>query len=241
MRCPHCAFSCEPGNGEDMSFKVYKKALKLNVKLEHETFVLGGGEPTIHPRFKPMLDHALDYKRKFCTQVITNGKHTKVAMYLKDRWSNPRGKNFILRLSTDRFHEKIDPDVLEAYKGLYKDNENDENYTRMSYIGRYLKTMGMKSVPEGEGCIVRGLVVKPDGTIKQCGCDDSPIVGNVYDGILPVHEHISKCCHRSQEFKAQFLSNQNDKIEKTIEIEKEREVLWNSYVDEYNEWVYHWD
>ena len=34
-----------------------------------------------------------------------------------------------------------------------------------------------------EGCTCEGWIVHPDGQIKACGCEDSPVLGDVFDGI----------------------------------------------------------
>lgn len=64
MTCAHCAANAT-AIGEDMTIKVFKKAIKSAIGQSEEIY-LGGGEPTLHPKFMDMLNYAI--------KCICNGK-----------------------------------------------------------------------------------------------------------------------------------------------------------------------
>jgi len=59
MKCPHCCYSCRPGAGKHMEYAIAIDA--INFALDHtECITIGGGEPTLHPKFFDILRTCLD-------------------------------------------------------------------------------------------------------------------------------------------------------------------------------------
>lgn len=163
MACAHCGMNCTE-QGEDMSFEVFKKSIDHN-----DVIVIGGGEPTIHPEFEKFLFYALAH----CESVfiVTNGKKTDTALALAKL--NKLEYHFGAELSQDPYHEPIEDRVVNAFEGHIRDTSQK------------LINAGRCDWGDDEVCICDGdAFVKPNGDVYQCGCDDSPKVGSVFDEIL---------------------------------------------------------
>lgn len=197
MRCGHCCVSAEPGKGDNMSLETFRKALEIAEDTD-SYIVLGGGEPTVHPHFEIILLEAMTARIYSPLLVITNGKNKRRALML----AHLAKKDAIhAELSTDHYHEPIDPKVYQAFEGHYRDVTSHRG--RPLLVGRYLEEVDLtfEEIPPDEECVCDDWVVEPDGTIRQCGCPDSPIVGNVHTGgLYPKYAHCSGMCYRSNEF-----------------------------------------
>lgn len=181
-----------------MSIETFRQALQV-AENHGEHLVLGGGEPTIHPQFEKLLLEAIAQSSsdEFQVLVITNGKHKLRALMLAALM-----KRDVIgaELSTDQYHEAVHWSVMEAFQGHYRDNSKHNG--RMILAGRYLETvcLSQDSVPEDEPCCCEDWIVEPNGTIKQCGCYNAPVIGHVVDGIDPKYQSCSGMCHRSSSF-----------------------------------------
>lgn len=126
MRCGHCMFSCTSA-GDDMSDDVWDAALRIAWEA-HGYITLGGGEPTLHPRFREYLDQALEVTNslgeRLYVQVITNGTDEGVCMELLDIYKKmlpdrrPCGNTrFAVAISVDEWHDRSmqSDEVLTAY------------------------------------------------------------------------------------------------------------------------------
>jgi MoaA/NifB/PqqE/SkfB family radical SAM enzyme len=182
-----------------MSLDTFHKALQIAFDYD-EYLTIGGGEPTIHPHFERILLEAIAKMDENHVVIITNGKHTKRALMLA---SLAKKHIICAELSTDQYHEEIDAVVMDAFEGRYRDNEKSRR-GRMILTGRFKETMFLTqdSIPQNEDCCCEDWIVKPDGTIKQCGCEDSPIIGNVTDGIK--QPCLSGICYRSEEYSKEY-------------------------------------
>ena len=49
-----------------------------------------------------------------------------------------------------------------------------------------------------KGCVCPEMIVKPDGTIRACGCDDSPVLGNVNDVVSIPDDWEYGECYKNQ-------------------------------------------
>jgi MoaA/NifB/PqqE/SkfB family radical SAM enzyme len=166
--------------GENMSFKTFKQAVDHSCGI-----VLGGGEPTIHPRFNDFLMYALAHC-DFVT-VITNGSMTDTALAL----ARLNCEELSAELSQDAYHDPIDERVVKAFEK----------------IGQIRNTTARGRIPIKAGrcdwgreeCICDGdPFVKPNGDVHQCGCDDSPKVGHISDELLePIDNPYNEwLCHK---------------------------------------------
>ncbi len=197
MTCAHCCVSAT-AKGQDMSMETYKQAIELGS--QHGCyFVLGGGEPTLHPDFETMLMIAIAESDEMLPLVVTNGSQTKRALLL----AKLAKKGVIhAELSQDEYHDPIDDDVVYAFEkiGAIRDNSN-----KLIKVGRATKLYaeGYKPVYEhvADQCSCDTWQVFPNGKIKQCGCPRSPIVGHV--GMEIDGPAIPSECYRSNEYKEQ--------------------------------------
>lgn len=195
MRCAHCCMSCGPDTGEHMSEATFHRAIRL-AQDYGELVALGGGEPTIHPKFEKFLMYAIAQIDDVL--VITNGKHTQRALLLA-ALANRKMVN--AELSVDRFHEPVDMQVREAFYGSYRNNE--ARGKPMLLAGRNLELRGLTvaDIPADEPCCCDDWIVTPRGKIRQCGCHNAPVIGNVVKGFNPAYELCGSTCHRSREFR----------------------------------------
>jgi MoaA/NifB/PqqE/SkfB family radical SAM enzyme len=184
MTCEHCGMNCT-NEGEDMTFKTFKAALAMSC----DSITIGGGEPTMHPQFEKFLLHAISH----CDYVhlITNGKITETALMLAGL-HDPNNDHQVLtvELSQDEYHDRINPEVIIAFEGRIRDTS------------QHLINAGRCDWGEDDVCICDGSAfIKPDGKAYQCGCDDSPCIGDVLDGFTPIDEACDDIwqCHKDFE------------------------------------------
>ncbi|MHC4300599.1 MAG: radical SAM protein [Planctomycetota bacterium] len=200
MTCEHCCYSCGK-DGEDMSLEVYRKALELCVDHDEAPFI-GGGEPTLHPNFDTILMEGIASPRDSWQTlgIITNGSITKRAKMLASLAGH---KVIHAELSQDQYHDPIDAEVVAAFEELGRHYTRDTSMggTRDPILqGRALEFMGVEDDDlehDGWRCPCDTWFVKPDGNIYQCGCDDAPKIGDVYDGIA---SPLNGECHHSSYF-----------------------------------------
>jgi len=200
MKCPHCWLDAT-AEGEDMSWEIFKAALKLN----HWSFVLGGGEPTLHPEFSRFLDYALEaLDQQGCIQVVTNGTQTQTAMELARLtrlWK--RDRYFQAALSYDAAHDldMVSAEVVEEFRRLDALSNafiDDEGFYSPPYAqGRALLNYDFLKYE----CVLPEPVVWPRGEVTFCGCDKSPVIGHVLDEDFDVDDddEESSCCYWYQE------------------------------------------
>jgi hypothetical protein len=198
MQCAHCCFSCT-AQGEDMSLRTFRRALKLAVEYD-DWVVLGGGEPTVHPRFEQFIAEALSLI--VCESnitVITNGKHARRALLLAGL---ARRGVLDAYLSQDEYHDPVDPEVVSTFIQLKRLRRVDTS--QLIPEGRALNLLGYEPDEQpyaawGEPyCTCDEIFVEPSGVIHQCGCVDSPTIGHVSHG-LDVPRFV-RACWKSREF-----------------------------------------
>lgn len=173
MKCGHCCFSCEPGKGEHMTMETFHKALPW---LSGHYFTIGGGEPTIHPDFDRILIESLSVckeRQQLC--VITNGTHKQRSLALAYL---AYGGAILAELSQDSYHDydMVSDEVRKAFGVMVRNADGREVVT-----GRFAEDNYME--PNYENCVCSDRIIEPNGLIRYCGCDNSPIIGNVDNGI----------------------------------------------------------
>ena len=178
MTCAHCCYSCG-AIGEDMSMETFRKALQLGGGY----VTIGGGEPTVHPKFTQMLCEAIAECDEGGVFIITNGKKTKLAIMLAKM-----AKSGVIgaQLSRDQYHDPIDYGVVREFEsgtGLIRDTSDGGRREPLPH-GRGLEVLGYEEDDEQpqrdyKDCPCPSIVVDPKGNIKACGCDDAPIIGHV--------------------------------------------------------------
>ena len=125
MRCAHCGFACT-NRGRDMDESVFRRALAFCVRNRY-MMTLGGGEPTIHPKFWDWMQYA---RRRLAplreyefdgypgVGLVTNGSNTELSLKLAAMAE--QGKVWAA-VSKDAYHDPIDPRVYIAFKKPHRD------------------------------------------------------------------------------------------------------------------------
>lgn len=183
MKCPHCAHSCEPGKGKDISLELFEKALTLGAHFSRGV-TLGGGEPTLHPEFRQMLRLASDPSFEFdSVEVITNGSNEKITLdLLAESEDYDLYPALIVAVSGDPYHDRsmlsdavIDRvDDLAAWHTL-KPEEG------ILPAGRGKKLVKAGKVAGNDGCICPVITTWVDGEVTSCGCPGSVAYLNLRD------------------------------------------------------------
>jgi hypothetical protein len=145
MKCEHCCYSCTM-HGKHMDYDTAVQAMDFCRRTEgDEAITIGGGEPTLHPKFFDILKHCLmDFNYVW---MATNGSQTEVMLRLHDILSGNDFENAIIHqeevvegedpeenieydedsiinaddkltvaLSLDCFHEAINQRVIDIWK-----------------------------------------------------------------------------------------------------------------------------
>jgi uncharacterized radical SAM superfamily Fe-S cluster-containing enzyme len=216
MSCVHCCFSCTK-EGEDMTLATFRKAL------DHDTgqVTLGGGEPTLHRDFERMLLEAMAHPNIESdwggVLVVTNGTHKRRSRML---FQLAKSGAICADLSRDDYHDDIDEETAEMWeeeaarvakvrngwsssaRETERSNVSIRNTTENqepTANGRAVTVLGYEK-GENFRCPYDGIVVKPNGDVHACGCEDSPKIGDVFHGFtVPEDEEYqnSRCAgHR---------------------------------------------
>ena len=193
MRCGHCGYSCEPGKGEHMTMATFHAALGVTQDLGQH-LVLGGGEPTLHPHFESITLQAMAASEESPLLIVTNGTHKRRSLMLA---TLAKQGCLDAELSNDVWHDDsmVNIEVYHAFEGRLRNVTGKE-----VCVGRFLETSCLDwGDVEHNNCVCPDWTVEPDGTIKQCGCEDAPIIGNVTDGIFSPYTSCSgECCHSAE-------------------------------------------
>lgn len=196
MECAHCCYSCGPKTGNHMGMSTYKKALKMCENYGSPPF-LGGGEPTVHPKFWEFLGLALAASARIGEGqpgLITNGKRTEDALAI----ANLAQRGVLsAELSIDSYHEPISNAVVEAFKSkprtAYDRDTNDLRGTRDGADRVVYPTgRGVDCATEDKGCVCPDMVIDPEGRIWACGCKTKQF-GTVDKPEIP-NNYSSDCC-----------------------------------------------
>jgi len=210
FHCEHCCYACTM-DGEDMSPEVFAAALKL-CEEEDQHIDIGGGEPTLHPEFWHFLIDAIASDCEY-VWLATNGSITKTAIKL----AKLAQKGVIgCDLSQDFYHDPIDIEVIHAFtvgKEPRHFGYGDDQITKdMREIRDVFKnedrTAPWRDPEEGgdpNNCPCEGLIIKPNGDIHQCGCLNSPKIGDVFNGYEYLKDEygddIYECWQQSASYK----------------------------------------
>ena len=161
MTCGHCCFSATH-RGKDMSDEVFKAALRLAQDLDDYELTLGGGEPTLHPKFWEFLGLTLKASALMYSDlkplVITNGSVTDTSLALARL--NKAGAIYA-ELSQDEWHDPIDPKVIREFM----QNAGMRTVRHIKSVGR-----GKGVAGSSYGCCCETMLVDPEGSIWSCGC-----------------------------------------------------------------------
>ena len=199
MHCAHCCYSCS-SRGEYMNMETFKAALQWH---RGNKFNIGGGEPTIHPLLFDFIDMVRN--KGFRIWMATNGKRKTIALKLAQMTAED--KNFTCLLSLDSWHQPISREVRKAFVRQDKVISVDLGKGPIKggrWRGNKRLVCPMSNKP----------FIKPDGKVYQCGCRNSPCVGNVFDGFYPLNG-LWVC------YKGKPLAKVNAVVKKAIDYNKE--------------------
>ncbi len=176
------------------------------------TISIGGGEPTMHPRFFDILRNCLedfDY-----IWMATNGSQTDVMKRLQRIIDNCDYESFEceceandpdsgywdcncdhpyiyqedklgVALSTDYFHDPIDAWVHDTWRRRadMKHGGFELQDVTINNDGIAGQGRAKKIGYNGSHCVCSDYIIKPDGKIRMCGCTRAPVIGDVRNGI----------------------------------------------------------
>lgn len=186
MYCGHCCMNAGP-KGKDMSREVFDATIKI-VECRDEYVCIGGGEPTVHPLFEEFMMKSIESTHdEGGTSIITNGKETRRAIMLAKL---AKAGVISAELSIDNWHEDVEPCVYRAFGSLTDERpyvgdrrpyrpEGDMRGFRSVRDDRLI-TAGRYEDGRDE-CVCEGPFVRPNGDVARCGCEGSPVMGNVLD------------------------------------------------------------
>ncbi len=210
MTCEHCCYSCTMrGKHGDYNTIIDSIAFARDYT---NCISLGGGEPTLHPRFFDILRHCLedfDY-----VWFATNGSQTdsmfRISNILDDcdyesfececdseqveeygcECDHPviyQENKLGVALSTDYFHDPIDLRVRDLWSRRANTHGRNTGYElrdiTQSMSGVIGQGRARKNGYTNEGCVCSDIIIKPDGKLRLCGCARSPVIGDVWSGI----------------------------------------------------------
>jgi MoaA/NifB/PqqE/SkfB family radical SAM enzyme len=139
FHCPHCCYSCTM-RGKHGDYSTILDAISYAVDFT-ESITIGGGEPTMHPRFFDILEHCLD--RFDYVWMATNGSQTGAMRRLANIIDGCDYDSFecdcseedqengycncadlvicqedklTVSLSLDKFHDPIDPKIKRLWE-----------------------------------------------------------------------------------------------------------------------------
>lgn len=216
MKCAHCCYSCAPGKGKHGTFSTIMDAIRFASRYD-EHISLGGGEPTLHPRFWEILTKCIDTFDY--VWFATNGTNKKNMLRLASLINNgywmdaeleteeEQDKTYIaltsqdqlgVALSTDWAH---DSSMVDArVRSIWESNARQHRRTGFelrdvmaSYSGAAAAGRAkLTGAGVGTHCVCPDRIIKPDGTIRACGCTRSPVIGDIWEGYNEVEEKLQR-------------------------------------------------
>ena len=188
MKCAHCCFAATR-SGTHMELNVFQKALSIAID-RRDSFTIGGGEPTMHPRFfeylKLVREESLRGNFEISPFMATNGKTYGKASRLLDILEDDYelGNEAIsVNLSQDDWHEPIDRRIIERYARLKRLTNNTIDFRSVKKIapsgrGRHKQFDEMRMI--GSQCACETPLVDPEGMVWSCGCK-AHLLGSIWD------------------------------------------------------------
>jgi len=184
----------------DMFREIVEKWIDV-FKKRGQPVPLGGGEPTLHPKFWKMISFA--HSLGLTPWLATNGSDKETTLMLCELAK----KGLVgVALSIDKWHDPIDEEVVETFRdGLtrinrhyyeYWTNKNGEDCTDCNRDLREIRTTLIpykggraNNLPEAvELCPCAGIKFEPTGEMIACGCEGSPQIGDYKKGITAGNE-----------------------------------------------------
>lgn len=211
MSCAHCAFSCSSQKrGTFMHKDIYLRVLKF-CEGTGDFVTIGGGEPTLHPKFWEFLGLALAANLdEGMIWMATNGSVKKTALALAKL-----AKSGVIgcALSQDYWHDPIDHEVIQAFQDLeirdVSEHIIDKGAARENELGGK------------PGCACPDVHVKPNGDVYMCGCPDSLKLGGLevledyalFERVREVGEDTGECGDELTDAQRNYILGLTDVLE----------------------------
>lgn len=181
MTCAHCCMNCY-SDGDDMDIETVRNALDI---FGGHHITIGGGEPTIHPKFWEIFGEVMAQEHTDINPlIVTNGSMTTIAKALANM---ARAGVISAALSQDAYHDPIEGEVIEAFRREDRlwHNPNFDDLREIRDVTHSEINAGRCDFGTDDACPCNDFIVQPNGDVKLCGCDDAPIVGNVNESFDP--------------------------------------------------------
>ena len=172
-----------------MELNVFQKALSIAIN-RGDSFTIGGGEPTMHPRFFEYLNLVRKESERGNFEIapfmVTNGKAYGKASRLLDILERDYelGLNTIsVSLSQDNWHEPIDRRIIERYTRLRRITNGFIDFRSVTKIapsgrGRHSQFNEMRMT--GSQCACQTPLIDSEGMVWSCGCK-THLLGSIWD------------------------------------------------------------
>ena len=165
MSCDHCCYNCSMRGKHGDYYTIIKSIDFARDKYEDESITIGGGEPTLHPRFFDILKYCLDNFNY--VWMATNGSQTDIMYRLNniingedypectceeddpeqfakygclchEKYDNDsiyQENKLIVALSLDPWHDPIDDHVIDMWK---RQSKNMNSHFEIRDVSRSL-------------------------------------------------------------------------------------------------------
>lgn len=199
MSCAHCCVDYGDGNrGKHMSWDTFLGAVHYAEDYSGDHITLGGGEISLHPKFRQMVKHIIEETRMHLF-MVTNGGKAIDGVSKNIRWLIEYMESGLIdddriavELSLDQFHDPVEDGQVLAYFTKWRSRPHGYgNYQMVRDVGdrklmrggRALKLdiddyQWQDELPESQ-CICTDHQIYPDGHITGCGCPDSPTIAQI--------------------------------------------------------------
>lgn len=193
MTCEHCMAACT-ARGSDMSEFTFTAAVAL-AKSQDDLIVIGGGEPTLHPKFWLFMGIMFSKYSRWWPEtpsfIVTNGSRTEDALALAAMAS--RGV-IGAAVSRDSWHDPIDPEVYEAFRR----GKGENDYREIRTVRTIIKAGRARKWGDVDACACDELFVDPSGRLWQCGCRTKSF-GTVFAPSIPEDYEGGSCAKQNSE------------------------------------------
>jgi MoaA/NifB/PqqE/SkfB family radical SAM enzyme len=206
-------------SGQHGDRQIIMDAISFATEYSDETIAIGGGEPTLHPDFFDIIKKALwnfdyvwmatngsqtdkmhrlaniihgeDYPECDCLDRMEEEEFEKYGCLCHEQYDYDMIENYddklSVALSQDVFHSDIDQSVIDIWKrNKWEIRTVTNSIQGLSNTGRAKDN----DLGQSEECCCSDLFITPEGKVKLCGCLDSPVIGDIYNGIEEEWENV---------------------------------------------------
>lgn len=231
--CAHCCYSCTM-EGKHATKEVWQQMIRFASEYNNEFISIGGGEPTLHPDFFEILEWSLDdfryvwmasngsqtkimrrlhdimqgedYDECDCLERHGEEMYEEYGCLCHEKYDTDtihmrHDDQLSVALSQDIFHDEINQQIVDLWKNMkYEIRNVSDSHDGVAAQGRAKETGSGWS----DHCVCSTWILKINGDIRLCGCEDAPIIGDIWNGITDewqtkFEEHDNIECHQDLE------------------------------------------